>query len=239
MFMLFIDQCRTRWPVWPVGRTWWRTPWWFCVLQTATSGECRCLGRGSTPPCPPSVELLSTGGTLHLHLLCLWVFQNWLPVNVTRKQIFELIGWSREFFWWVGCRFTDTWIKHFSATDSSCNCDLIMSSMSPAVCWTSTKHQHHEGMCRTEGLSSQPWMTSSFLCRGPRGPREEKPRSFLQSFTPSYLIFLSSVFVSNAFLWSPTLTFKPYWIMLPAPAPGSVWRHAGRNLPLHKVSASV
>lgn len=124
-FMLFIDQCRTRWPVWPVEPTWWRTAWWFCVLQTAPSGGCRCSGRGSTPPSPPSVELLSTGETLHLLPVC-------TRLHVTRKQIFVLIGWSQvcqtgqmdimgvcsrfgwsqEFFWWVGCRFTNMWIKH-------------------------------------------------------------------------------------------------------------------------------
>lgn len=60
-----------------------------------------------------------------------------------------------------------------SATDGSCRCDIIVSSLSSALCWTSTEHQHREGMCRNEGLSSQPWMTSSFLCGGPRGPREE------------------------------------------------------------------
>lgn len=73
--MCVVDQCRTLWPVWPVELTWWRTEWWFCVLQTATRRGCRCSGRGSTPPFPPSVELPSTGRTLHFTTaVCLCTF---------------------------------------------------------------------------------------------------------------------------------------------------------------------
>lgn len=93
-----------------------------------------------------------------------------------------LVGVSR-------CRFTGTRPKHWSSTDGSCRCDIIVSSMSLALYWTSTEHQHHEGMCRNEGLSSQPWMTPSFLCAEPRGPEEENDTNCAPSraFCPSYL----------------------------------------------------
>lgn len=51
-----------------------------------------------------------------------------------------------------------------------------MSSVSPAVCWTSTKHQHHEGMCRSPGLILQPWTTSSSSSEA-RGARQENTDS--------------------------------------------------------------
>lgn len=114
-----------------------------------------------------------------------------------------------------------------------------MNSMSPALYWTPAKHQHHEGMCRNEGLSSQPWMTS-FLCRGPRGPERKKTRlcsfrSFLQSFTTLYLINLS-LYLLQPLLSDVWLTFKPQWITLPVlrcflcKAPVSAWRQHDLSL---------
>lgn len=78
-------------------------------------------------------------------------------------------------------------------------CDIIESSVNPAACWTLTKHQHHEGMCMKGGLSSQPWVTSSFLCRGPRWPTEKKNYAYSYVFSPSQLSFPSPI---NCFFFS-------------------------------------
>lgn len=100
-------------------------------------------------------------------------------------------------------------------------CDIIESSMSPAACWTLTKHQHHEGMCMKGGLSSQPWVTSSFLCRGPRWPTEKKnyAYSFFSSFTAvsspcpikvlfSYLFYYEKNFLHTCVFLDTNLFFN-------------------------------
>ena len=79
------------------------------------------------------------------------------------------------------------WVELYRHVDqhcwaASCRRDIIRSSVSPAVCWTSTKHQHHEGMCSSRGLILQPWTTSSSSAEA-RGPPTGKHR-----LHPSHLL---------------------------------------------------
>lgn len=121
--LLCIDQWRSRWPVRPVELSWRRTACWFCVLLTAPGAECPCSGRGSTPPSPPSVELLSTGetplcspqhpGFKRFNSSCFTSQPDWLKSELTLRTGLQVLTGGVQ-VWLscsgvVGCRSADTW----------------------------------------------------------------------------------------------------------------------------------